>query len=162
MSQTPRIPLNLPVQEVAATKTTGVRFQINNPKLYVLVVTLLVNDNVKFLENIKQGFKRLTSWNKYRSEITTQPKNNTLDYLIDSTFRNIKRCFVFSFKDGNNDLTRNSFDEYYMPLVKIKDFNALIDYKPFLDQSVKNKQEVNKKLIEMSRNNDYYIQQEIY
>ena len=49
-----------------------------------------------------------------------------------------------------------------MPLVKIKDFNALIDYKPFLDQSVKNKQEVNKKLIEMSRNNDYYIQQEIY
>ena len=162
MSQTPRIPVNLPVQEAAATKTTGVRFQINNPKLYVPVVTLLVNDNVKFLENIKQEFKRITSWNKYRSEITTQPKNNTLDYLIDSTFRNIKRFFVFSFKDGNNDLTRNSFDEYYMSLVKIKDFNALIDYKPFLDQSVKNNQEVNKKLIEMSRNNDYCIQQEIY
>ena len=49
-----------------------------------------------------------------------------------------------------------------MSLVKIKDFNALIDYKPFLDQSVKNNQEVNKKLIEMSRNNDYCIQQEIY
>ena len=29
-----------------------------------------------------------------------------------------------------------------MPLVQIKDFNALIDNKPFLHQSVKNKQEI--------------------
>ena len=50
--------------------------------------------------------------------------------------------------------TRNSFDEYYMPLVEIKDFNALIDNKPFFDQPVKNKQ-VYEKLIEMSRNDDY-------
>ena len=33
--------------------------------------------------------------------------------------------------------TRNSFDEYYMPLVEIKDFNALINNKPFFDQPVK-------------------------
>ena len=42
-----------------------------------------------------------------------------------------------------------------MPLIEIKDFNALIDYKPFFDQPVKNKQEVHEKLIEMSRNHDY-------
>ena len=30
----------------------------------------------------------------------------------------------------------------YIPLVEIKDFNALIDNKPFFDQPVKNKQEV--------------------
>ena len=34
-------------------------------KLYVPVVTLSVNDNIKFLENIKQGFKKTISWNKY-------------------------------------------------------------------------------------------------
>ena len=28
------------------------------------VVTLPINDNIKFLENIKQGFKRTISWNK--------------------------------------------------------------------------------------------------
>ena len=44
---------------------------------------LFVNDNIKFLENIKQGFKRKISWNKYRCEITKQIKNNNLDYLID-------------------------------------------------------------------------------
>ena len=98
-----------------------------------------INDNIKFLENIKQGFKRTIYWNKYRSEITTQPKNNNLDYLIDPTFRNINRLFVLSFKNGNDDPSRDVFDKYYMPLVEIKDFNALIDNKPFFDQPVKNK-----------------------
>ena len=68
---------------------------------------------------------------KYRVE-TTQPKNNNLDYLIDPTFRNIYRLFAFSFKNGTDDPTRDSFVKYYMPLVEIKDFNALIDKKPFL------------------------------
>ena len=72
-------------------------------KLYVPVVTLFIDDNIKFLENIKQGFKRTVSWNKYRSEITTQTKNNNLDYLIDQTFRNINRLFVLSFKNGNDE-----------------------------------------------------------
>ena len=56
---------------------TGATFQINNTKLYAPVVTLSINDNIKFLENIKQGFKRTISWNKYSSEITTQPKKIT-------------------------------------------------------------------------------------
>ena len=76
--------------------------------------------------------------NKYISEIRTQPKNNNLDYLIDPTFRNINRLFVLSLKNGNDDPTRNYFDEDYVPLVEIKDFNALIDNKPFFDQPVKN------------------------
>ena len=75
--------------------------------------------------------------------------------MIDPTFININRLFVLSFKNGNNDPTRDYFDKYYMPLLEIKDFNALIDNKPFFDQPVKNKQEAYEKLIEMSRNDDY-------
>ena len=48
----------------SVTERTGATFQINNAKLYALVVTLSVNDNTKFLKNIKQGFKRTISWNK--------------------------------------------------------------------------------------------------
>ena len=140
---------------VAATATTSARFRINNAKSYAPVVTLSIDDNIKFLKNIKQGFKRTISWKKYRSKITTQPKNNNLDYLMDPTFRNINRLFVLSFKNGDNDPTRNSFDKYYIPLVKIKYFNALIDNKPFFDQPVKSKQETYGKLIEMSRNGGY-------
>ena len=51
-------------------------------KLYVPIVTLSVNDDIKTLRNIKQGFKRTTSWNKYKSETTTQPKNTNLDHLL--------------------------------------------------------------------------------
>ena len=75
--------------------------------------------------------------------------------MIDPTFRNINRLFVLSFKNGDDDPTRNSFDEHYMPLIEIKDFHALIDKKPFFDQPVKNKQEMYEKLVEMWRNNDY-------
>ena len=50
---------------------------------------------------------------------------------------------------------RDSFDKYYMPLAEIKYFNALIENKPFFDQSVKSKQEAYEKLIEMSKNDDY-------
>ena len=82
-------------------------------KLYVPAVTLSINNNIKFLENIKQGFKRTVSWNKYYSEITTQPKNNNIDYPTDLTFRNINRLFVHSCKNGNNDRTRNSFDKLH-------------------------------------------------
>ena len=68
------------------------------------------------------------------SEITTQAKNNNLDYLIDP---------------------RDSFDQYYIPLVGIKDFKVLIDNKPFFDQPVKNKQEACEKIIEISKNDNY-------
>ena len=77
----------------------------------------------------------------------TLSKSNNLDYMIDQTF-------VFLFKNGGDDPTRDYFDKYYMPLVETKDFNALVDNKPFFDQSVKNKQEVYGKPIEMSKNDD--------
>ena len=81
-----------------------------------------INDNIKFLENIKQGFKRTISWSKYRSKTTIQPKNNILDYLIDPKFKNINRLFSLSFKNGDDDPTRNSFDRYYIQLVGKKRF----------------------------------------
>ena len=61
---------------------TGVNFMITSTKLYVPAVTLSINDNVKFLKDVKEGFKRTIYWNKDRSKITTQTKNNNLDYLI--------------------------------------------------------------------------------
>ena len=136
---------------------TEVNFMITCTKLYFPVITLSINDNIKLLENIKQGFKRTISLNKYRSEITIQSKNINLDYLIDPTFRNINRLYVISFKNGNDDPTTNSFDQYYIPLVEIIDFNVLIDNKPFFGQPVKNKQGAYEKLVEILRNDDYKI-----
>ena len=50
-----------PVEYRVVTATTGAIFHINNARLYVPVATLSINDNIKFLENIKQGFRRKIS-----------------------------------------------------------------------------------------------------
>ena len=52
----------------------NVTFQINCTKLYEIRVALSINDKMKVLERIRQGFKRTVSWNKYRSKIITQKK----------------------------------------------------------------------------------------
>ena len=47
--------------------------------------------------------------------------------------------FVFSFWNGNDNATRNYFDEYYIPLVEIKDFKALIGNKPLFVEPSRNR-----------------------
>ena len=123
----------------------GTNFFITSANIYVPVFTLSINGNIKFyLENIKQGFKRTISWNEYRFEI-----NNQI-IIIDPTFRNINRFFVLSFKDGDNDPTRDSFEKYCMSLIEVKDLNPLIDNKPFFDHPVENKEEAYEELIKIS------------
>ena len=64
--------------------------------------------------------------------MSNQTKNNNLNYLIDPTFTNVNRLFVLSFEDENED-DRTSFSKYYLPKVEIKNFNVLIDEKPFFE-----------------------------
>ena len=73
-------------------------FQITDTKLYVPVVTLSKENDIKLLEQLKSGFKRTIKWNKYRSQMTVQSNNNNLNYLIDPTFTKVNRLFVLSFE----------------------------------------------------------------
>ena len=100
--------------------------------MYVPVVTLLKEIDTKLLEQFKTGFKRTIKWNKHRSQITIQPQNNNFNYLIDPTFTNVNRLFVLSFSRNNNTDNRDSFSDYYVPNVEIKNFNVLNDGKVFL------------------------------
>ena len=120
--------------------------------MHVPVVTLSAEDDNKLLEQLKTGFKRTAKWNKYRSEMSNQTKNNNLNYLIAPTYTNVNRLFVLSFE---NEEDRIYFLKYYVPKVEIKDFNVLIDGKPFFEIPVKNKEEAYEAIIEMSKNNDY-------
>ena len=74
-------------------------------------------NDIKHLEQLKSGFKRSIKWNKYRSKMTIQPQNNSLNYLIDTTFTNVNRLFVFSFPRNNNTDSRYSYSNYYVPKV---------------------------------------------
>ena len=96
-------------------------FQITDTKLYVPVVTLSKENDIKLLEQLKSGFKRTIKWNKYRSQMTIQPK-----YLIDPTFTNVNRFFVLSFPRNNDTHSRYSYSNYNVPKVGINDFKVLI------------------------------------
>ena len=144
----------------AINAPTGTTFKIKDTKLYVPVVTLSAENGNKLLEQLKIGFKRTTTWNKFRSEMSNQTTNNNLNYLIDPAFTNVNRLFVLSFKnehgnDDENESVRTSFNKCYVPKVEIEDFNLMIDGKQFFEIPVKHKEEAYEAIFEMSKNNDY-------
>ena len=117
---------------------TGASFAIDDCKLYVPVVTLSKDDEIKLLTNLKSGFKREIIWNKYRSQMTTEAVNNNLKTLIDPTFTNVNRLFVLAYPTSDN---RQSYYEFYLPNVMVKDYNVIIDKLAFFDLHKKTEEE---------------------
>ena len=56
------------------------KFEIANTKLYVPVVTLSTQENVKLLDQFKSSGTRTINWDQYRSKILTERQNQNLDY----------------------------------------------------------------------------------
>ena len=106
----------------------------------------------KILEQLKLGFKRTIKWKKYKSQMTIQPQNNNLNYLIDPIFTNVNRLFVLPFTRTDIRDYRSSSSNYYAPDAKIKE---LVEGKKLFDLPVKNEEETYEKMIEISNNNDY-------
>ena len=48
------------------------KFAITDTKLYIPVVTLSTQENVKLLDQLTSGFKRIINWNKYHSNVSVQ------------------------------------------------------------------------------------------
>ena len=104
----------------AIVAPSGATFKIIDTKLYVPVVTLSKKIDTKLLEQLKTGFRRIIKWNRYRSQMTIQPQNNNLNYLIDPTFTNVNRLFVLSFRKNIMGDNRDSFSDYYVLNFEIK------------------------------------------
>ena len=131
---------------------TGPTLSITDCKLYVPAVTLSKDDEIKLLTNLKSGFKREIIGNKYRSQMTTEAINNNLNILIDPTFTNVNRLFVLAYQTAND---RQSYSQFYLPRVMVKDFNVIIDKLAFFDLPIKTEEEAYEKIIDISRNNEY-------
>ena len=110
-------------------------FTITETNLYVPIVTLSTQDNAKLLPQLKSGFKRTISWNKYLAKPELLAQNANLNHLIEPSFQGVNRLFVLAFE---NDAQRTSNKRYYIPNVEVKDYNVMIDGKNFFDQPIKN------------------------
>ena len=82
---------------------TGATLKITDCKLYIPVVNLSKDNEIKLLTNLKSGFTREVEWNKYRSQMSTESNNNNLNILIDPTFTNVNRLFVLAYENARID-----------------------------------------------------------
>ena len=64
-------------------------------------MTLSTQDNSKLLQQLKSGYKRVISWNKYFSKPELLEQNPNLNYLVKPSFQGVNRPFVLAFE---NDL----------------------------------------------------------
>ena len=84
--------------------------------------------------------------------MTKKAINNSLNILINPKFTNVNRLFVLVYQNADG---RQSFSQFYLPRVMIKDYNVIIDKLAFFDLPIKTKEEAYEKIIDISRNNEY-------
>ena len=120
-------------------------FKITDAKLYVPIVTLKTEDNTKLSKLLSEGFKRPIYWNEYKvipNKIVEIAANNEEKYireLLDSSYQGVKRLFVLAYDNtaGNDQVSTDSFKRYFLPRVKIENYNIEIDVRNFYDQPIK-------------------------
>ena len=116
-------------------------FEITDAKLYVPIVTLSIEDNAKLSKLLGEGFKRSIYWNKYKVidngvvEITDNNEEKYIREILNSSYQGVKRLFVLTYYNtkGNNHVSIDSSKKYFVPRVKIENYNIEIDGRNFYD-----------------------------
>ena len=98
-------------------------------------MTLSTQENTKFFQQLKSGFKRVINWNEYLSKPELLAQNPNLKHLVEPSFQGVNRLFVLAFE---NDDDRTSDEQHYLPTVEIKDYNIMTNSGNFFDQPIKN------------------------
>ena len=128
------------VANADTTGADGATFKITHAKLYVPVVTLSAEDNVKLTKQLNEGFKRSLYWNEYKMidnkkvEITNANDEKPKRELLDSSYQGVKKLFVLIY--DNNQVSVNSFKNYFFPRVKIENYNIVTDGRNVYDQPI--------------------------
>ena len=109
-------------------------FTITDAKLYVLVVTLSIEDNAKLSKLLNEEFKRSVYWNKYKvMPNNIYNANNYIRELLDANYQWLKILFILAY---DNTVTADFHRRYFLPRVKIKNYNIEIDGRNFYGQPI--------------------------
>ena len=147
---------------------TAATFKIADAKLYIPIVTLSSEDNVKLSKLLSEGCKRPIYWNEYKvipNKIVEIAANNGEKYireLLDSNWQGVKRLFVIAYNntaDNNGQVSTDSYEKYFVPRVKIENYNIKIDGRSFYDQPINDliKQYDEIRKISTGQGDDYMI-----
>ena len=101
-------------------------FKITDAKLYLPIVTLKSKDNTKLSKLLSEGFKRSIYWNEYKVipnkivEITDANGEKCIRELLDSSYQGVNNAA------GNNQVSIDSHQKYFLPRFKIDNYNIEI------------------------------------
>ena len=124
-----------------ATGADSATFEVTDAKLFVPIVTLSIEDNAKLSKLLGEGFKRSIYWNKYKvidNKVVEIAANNEEKYireLLDSSYQGVKRLFVLAYDNtvGDNHVSVDSFKKYFLPRVRVENYNIEIHGRNFYD-----------------------------
>ena len=93
---------------------------------------------------LDEAFKRPIYWNEYKvtpNKILETAAVNEEKYireLLDSRCQGVKRLFVLAYDNtaGNNQVSVVSYKKYFLPRVKIENYNIEIDGRKFYDKPI--------------------------
>ena len=92
----------------------------------------------KLTKLLGEGFKRSVYWNKYK--IIPNKIYNENDYirqLLDASYQGVQILFILAYDNtGINPVTANSHRRYFIPRIKIENYNIEIDGRNFYDQPI--------------------------
>ena len=111
---------------ILSSAGTAATFAITDSKVYVPVVTLKTEDNVKLSKLLNEGFKRLVYWNKHKI-ILRDYDNEYIRQRLDASFQGFSKLFVLAYARGANVTNENSYKKYFLTGIKIKNYNIEID-----------------------------------
>ena len=71
-------------------------------------------------------------------QIATANEEKYKTELLDSSYQGVKTLFVLAFnnKEGNNEVSIDSFKKYFLPRIKTENYNIEIDGRNFCDQPI--------------------------
>ena len=99
---------------------------------------------MKLSKLLGEEFKRPVYWNKHKVidnkvvEIAANKEEAYIRELLDSSYQGVKRLFVLAYDNtaGGDQVSIDSFKKYFLPRIKIENYNIEIDGKNFFDQPI--------------------------
>ena len=121
---------------IASSGGNGATFTITDTKPYVPIITLKTEDNTKLSKLFNRGFKRPIYWNKYKIIFKNYNENECIRERFDASYHGVNKLFVLPYASGNNITNENSYRKYFLPRIKIENYNIEIDGRNFYDQPI--------------------------
>ena len=103
---------------ILSSAGTAALFTITDTKLYVSIVTLKIEDNVKLSKLLIEGFKRLVYWNECKVILRDHAKNSNMREKLDASIQGVNKLFVLAYVHGDSVTMKTHIENIFFQDLK--------------------------------------------